>query len=61
MEIGYNFQRAKMTAMAEKKKAKKAEEAKLKKSKVPGIDLNKRVDEVDKSTKKRLGVKNKYR
>jgi GH25 family lysozyme M1 (1,4-beta-N-acetylmuramidase) len=42
-----------MKAAAEKKKAAKAEELKPAKVKTPGIDLNKRVDEVDKATKKK--------
>lgn len=60
VEIGYNFQKAKMKANAEKKKAAKTTETKPAKVKPPGIDKNKRVDQVDKATKKRLGVKNKY-
>lgn len=53
VELGYNFQRAKMKAAAEKKKAEKAAEPKPAKVKTPGLDLNKRVDEVDKATKKK--------
>ena len=60
VELGYNFQRAKMKAAAEKKKAAKAAEPKPAKVKTPGLDMNKRTDKVDKATKKRLGVKNKY-
>lgn len=52
VEIGYNFQRDKMKANAEKKKAAKLE-SKPEKVKTPGLDLNKRVDEVDKATKKK--------
>ena len=53
VELGYVFQKDKMKAAAEKKKAAKAEELKPAKVKTPGIDLNKRVDEVDKATKKK--------
>lgn len=50
LEIGYNFQKAK-TKEAAKKTAKKAETIQQK-PKINGIDMNKRVDEVDKATKK---------
>lgn len=51
MEIGYNIQRDKLKA--QKKEAPKKAEIKPAKTKTPGIDRNKRVDEVDKSTKKK--------
>ena len=54
VELGYVFQKDKT------KKPPKKVEAKPAKVKTPGLDLNKRTDKVDKATKKRLGVKNKY-
>jgi hypothetical protein len=60
VEIGYNFQKAKMQANKDKKNASKVAAPKPAKVKPPGIDMNKKVDQVDKATKKRLGVKNKY-
>lgn len=53
VEFGYNFQRDKMKKAAEKKQTTKAPKYKPEKVKTPGIDLNKRVDEVDKATKKK--------
>lgn len=47
LEVGYNFQKAKT------KKPVKKPEVKPTKTKTPGLDLNKRVDEVDKATRKK--------
>jgi len=47
VEVGYAFKKG-----ATKKPAKK-EEVKPEKVKTPGLDMNKRVDEVDKATKKK--------
>lgn len=51
LEIGYNFQKDKMKK--EEKKKPKSAEIKQPKVKTPGVDLNRRVDEVDKATKKK--------
>lgn len=48
VEIGYSFQK-------DKRKVEAKKEAKPEKTKTPGIDMNKRTDDVDKATKKRLG------
>lgn len=49
VELGYDFKKNKT------KKPEKKKEAKPPKVKTPGVDLNKRVDEVDKATKKKYG------
>lgn len=48
VEIGYNFQKDEDKTFGKKDKSKPA------KVKTPGLDLNKKTDEVDKSTKKKL-------
>jgi hypothetical protein len=49
VELGYSFQKDK------RKEKTKKEEPKPEKVKTPGGDVNKRVDKVDKATRKRLG------
>ena len=48
VELGYSFQK-------DKRKVEAKKTAKPEKPKTPGIDMNKRTDNVDKATKKRLG------
>ncbi len=50
VELGYNFQKEK-----DKTVHKKVKEPKPEKVKTPGGDINKRVDKVDKATRKKLG------
>ena len=52
VELGYAFKKD-AAKKKESKKADKVEAPKPPKVKTPGIDMNKRVDEVDKATKKR--------
>ncbi|HQG37502.1 MAG TPA: hypothetical protein PLK15_00110, partial [Chitinophagales bacterium] len=55
VEVGYNFQKS------TSKKIPKKEAPKAVKTKTPGLDMNKRTDQVDKATKKRLGTNKKYK
>ncbi len=53
VELGYNFQKDKMKT--DQKKKAKAKEGKPAKVKTPGVDVNRRVDKVDKATRKKYG------
>lgn len=54
VELGYSFQKDKQKTQ-DKKKVNTTKSSKPAKVKTPGVDLNKRVDKVDKATRKRLG------